>query len=451
MIITLNTLLKGSQGQIHGFDQDMDIHGLVIDSRQVGPKTCYFPVLGENFDGHQFILGAFQGGCPLAVCEKAYFYSHYQDLKDKALILVDDSTKALQRLAKYILKLLGPRVIGITGSVGKTSTKEFVYGVLSQVYRVHKNKGNLNNHIGMPLTIFDLEDDHQVAILEMGMNHMHEIDVLADIARPEVAIITNIGKSHIGNLGSQDNIFKAKLEITSYLEEGQALVVNGQDPYLSQVESEVFSVFKVGSKTLELVDKRIRKDGCYSYDFTYEANRYQVNLMVLGEHNIYNSLLAIQAGLLMEVPMETIIKGLEGVRENKGRLDVHELKSNIEIISDCYNASQDSIQSAVDVLMSRNKAHKIAIIGDVLELGDYSEATHRAIGQDLNREGLSVVVLGQESLYTYDELKGDKCHFLDKQALIDHVKSILSEDTSILVKGSFGMGMIEIVEKLIEE
>lgn len=457
MKLNLKIIIDSTFGEAYNLSSTKEITGIEIDSRKVNENLCFFPILGESFDGHQFLEKAFENGCKVSVCERAYFYTHYDALKNYSLVLVDNSTKALQRIAKYILIHYKPRVVGITGSVGKTSTKEFVYHILKQKYSVHKNKGNLNNHIGLPLTVLDLEESHDVVILEMGMNHMKEIETLSEIGRPEIAIITNIGTSHIGILGSQENIFQAKLEISSYLNESDTLILNGKDSFLSRVDSSAFEVCKVGTDVLVPYDIRIENNGCYSFYLDYEKQNYQIKLNVLGKHNIQNSLLAIMVGLKFKVPMADIVSGISDLSENKGRLDIIKLNHEIEIISDCYNASEDSTKSAVEVLMNRNTEHKIAILGDILELGSFSELTHRRIGEYIQDKTLCLVSFGPESKYTFEEAyktgveKELGKHFIDQEALIKYVKSIIKPNTSVLVKGSFGMNMIKIVEELIKE
>lgn len=457
MKIKLKTLIEATLGDAYNIPSSMDISGLEIDSRKVNEQFCFCPLLGETFDGHEFILRAFENGACVALCEKSYFYSHLSELKSTSLILVDNTTEALHRLGRYVLKVLRPRVIGITGSVGKTSTKEFVYHVLNQAYVVHKNKGNFNNHIGLPLTVLDLEEKHDVVILEMGMNHMKEIECLAEIAQPEIALITNIGTSHIGNLGSQENIFRAKLEITSYLKDTDALIVNGKDSFLKDITSDCFQVYKVGADQLIPYNVSIEENGCYGYNLDLNDESYRINLKVLGRHNIENSLLAFMVGLKFHMSVEEIIKGLEAFQENKGRLDIINLKNGGEIISDCYNASEDSMKSALEVLSSRASNYKIAILGDVLELGAYGESTHRRIGTFISALHDELITYGNQSEFIIKEAVergfsvNQTKHFKDKGLLLEYVKTKLGQNPSILVKGSFGMDMIAIVNELIKE
>lgn len=458
MIITLETLILGAGGELYNVDSGITIYGIEIDSRQVTKDKCFMPLLGERFDGHIFLKDAFKKGCQIALCEKAYFYTHIEALKDHSLILVDNTTKALHRLTKYILEKTGVDVIGITGSVGKTTTKELIYAVLSQSYQVHKNSGNYNNHIGMPLTVFGLEADHEIAILEMGMNHFKEIETLVDIARPKTAVITNIGKSHIGNLGSQENIFRAKMEIATYLKSTDTLILNGIDPYLSEVYSDRFHILKIGTQTLIPYDIKLQTNGCYAFKVDLNQQSFDISLSILGKHNIYNSLLAFSVGLKYQVPVDKIISGIESLNENKGRLDIFENQSKCEIISDCYNASEASVKSALEVLSTRNKGSKIVVLGDILELGDFSQETHKNIGQFLVSQPVDLLMTyGKDSIYIGQEAldlgfsKEGWRHFNDMDALIERLMETIDSQTCVLVKGSLGMGMSKIVEALVKE
>ena len=458
MNITLETLILGARGELYNVDPSLYISGIEIDSRKVTKEKCFMPILGERFDGHVFIHDAFKNGCQIALCEKAYFYSHLHSLKDLSLILVDNTTKALHRLTKYVLEKTGVEVIGITGSVGKTTTKELIYAVLSQTYRVHKNSGNYNNHIGMPLTVFDLDMNHEIAILEMGMNHFKEIETLVDIARPKTAVITNIGKSHIGILGSQENIFTAKMEIATYLKSTDTLILNGVDPYLSEVYSDRFHILKIGTQTLIPYDIKLQANGAYAFKVDLHQQSFEIHLNILGKHNIYNSLLAFSVGLKYQVPVEKIISGIESLKENKGRLDIFELQNNNEVISDCYNASDASVKSALEVLSTRNKGSKIAVLGDILELGDFSQETHKNIGEFIASQPVDLLMtFGKDSEFIGKAAvnlgfsKERWLHFTDMDILIDRLMESMASETCVLIKGSLGMGMARIVEALIKE
>lgn len=447
--ITLEELLKITEGSCT-HPSTTTCTSIEIDSRRVNNQTYFMPILGEIHDGHKFIEGAFSKGAPTSFCEKAYYYSHQSTLKDYPLILVDNTTTALHKLTVYILKKTQVKTVGITGSVGKTSTKEFVYHVLNKKYSVHKNKGNFNNHIGLPLTVMDLVPKHDVAILEMGMNHFKEIEVLADIARPSVAVVTNIGTSHIGNLGSRENIFQAKMEITSYLNEEDTLILNGEDDFLKDVSSQHFKCVQVGTHQLQYSKIVQRLRGFFDYSLCYKGSEYQVSLNVLGKHNIINSLLAIAVGLAMDISIEDCVLGVSEFVDSEKRLEILDGKKNSVLISDCYNASQESMISAIEVLNSFSKK-KIAVLGDVLELGEFSKPSHETVGAYLSAHPVDMIItFGSDSEHIinkaivlgFDENKTK--HFDTIEPLYEYLDEII-EDSVCLIKGSLGMNMTRIV------
>jgi UDP-N-acetylmuramoyl-tripeptide--D-alanyl-D-alanine ligase len=448
--VNIEDLLQASGGVLN---REFKLNGnrLEIDSRRTDETSIFFPVLGEIHDGHKFILGALEKA-PSSFCEKSHYYANYNQLKDKNLILVDNTTKALHRITKYILKKSGVKVVGITGSVGKTSTKEFAYHVLSEHYQVHKNKGNFNNHIGMPLTVLDMPEGAEIAVLEMGMNHFKEIETLVEIARPQVAVIGNIGTSHIGILGSKENIFKAKLEITTYLDQDQVLILNGLDDYLKDVDSNAFRVIKVGTEYLGFEQVTLQDNGCYGYQLIFEGKRYPVNLNVLGEHNVINSLLAIQVGLELGVSIEACIRGAEKYKDSNKRLELYDSKYGL-VINDCYNASEESMISAINVTIERSEKEKIIVLGDVLELGDYAKESHEHVGDFIaNKAVTTLYTYGKDAKYISDkalEKGANYCikHFTQQDELINRLKKE-EKDRVILIKGSQGMKMQNIVDAL---
>ncbi len=447
--ISLNEMLKIAEGTLTKSPVDILYNRIEIDSRKVDSNSYFMPILGEVHDGHKFILNAFEAGVRISFCEKAYYYSHQADLKDLPLILVDNTTTTLHKLSRYILKKTDVKTIGITGSVGKTSTKEFVYHVLKNKYKVHKNKGNFNNHIGMPLTIFDLKSEHDVAILEMGMNHFKEIEVLADIARPSVAVITNIGTSHIGILGSRENIFQAKMEIASYLKDEDTLIIHDEDDYLKRIGETTFKTIRIGSDII-LDNLELKKDGCYCYEVNYKGI-HKVELNVLGKHNVINSALAIAVAIEMGVPVEEACVLVSDFVDSDKRLEVLMGRKSSTVINDCYNASQESMISAVDVL-NNYTGKTIAVLGDVLELGDYSKISHENVGEYIASHPMDMLVtFGEESEHI--KLKAEALgydhayHYSDIEELYDFLEIHL-ENSTILIKGSFGMGMSRIVDFL---
>ncbi len=423
----------------------MDIKGeytrFEIDSRKVDEKSIFIPLLGENTNGHYYILDALKK-TDLSLCEKSYYYSHLEDLKDQNLVLVDNTTKALHKIAKYILDKKKPIVIGITGSVGKTSTKEFLYHALKSKYSVHKNKGNFNNHIGMPLTIFDLKEE-DIIVLEMGMNNLKEIELLADTARPNIALITNIGTSHIGMLGSKENIFIAKMEIISYFNKENTLILNNTDEYLKKIHSNEFNVLGIKEEDFSFKDIRL-KAGKPSYTVVYKKKEYSVHLNVLGKHQVLNSMLSLRTALLLGVDIKEAIKGLEEYMESSKRLELVEGRKNSLLISDCYNASAESVEAALEIL-DKYEQKKIAILGDILEIEGFEKETYQSIAESINKIELDyLLTYGKDSKLILESTNKEGKHYTSLDDLQKDLEEIL-EDSVCLVKGSQGMNMIEII------
>lgn len=445
--ISLEKMIDITKGLWVGPRVVLSCHRIEIDSRNVSEDAYFMPILGEVHDGHKFINNAFENGVKVSFCERAYYFSHQSALKGLPLILVDNTTTTLHRISKYILKTTGVKTIGITGSVGKTSTKELIYHVLKNKFHVHKNKGNFNNHIGMPLTIFDLEPSHDLAILEMGMNHFKEIEVLAEVARPIIAVITNIGTSHIGILGSRENIFQAKMEITSYLKPEDALIINIDDDFMHDVHEGPFNIVRVGDD-LQATNIRQLENGCYAYDVVSDE-KHSVTLNVLGKHNVVNSLLAIAVGLKMGVSLKEACANISDYHDSSKRLEVLKGRKSSRIISDCYNASKESIISAIEVLNSFEGQH-IAVIGDVLELGDFSKSSHEDVGEYISKHPVDVLfTFGTDSEHVLNKatalgFKNHGRHFNDIESLYEALDDVI-ENSNVLVKGSLGMNMSRIV------
>ena len=458
--INIKKILEIVSGTLTSGDNRFVCDSFVIDSREVTETSIFLPVIGEVQDGHIFIVKAFENKVKYSFCESKYYINNKFSLKNKNLILVNNTTTVLHKITKYILKECNVKTVGITGSLGKTSTKEMTYCVLNEKYNVHKNRGNFNNHIGLPLTVFNLKKEHDICVLEMGMNHFKEIETLVEIVKPDIGVITNIGTSHIGNLGSKDGIFKAKMEIATYFKKKNVLVVNGNDSYLNKITSSNYNILKTGIKNdfeLKGYDLTLEKNGCYSYKLNHNFKTYIVKLNVLGKHNVNNSLLAIGVGLSLGVSISDCIIGLFKFIDNDKRLEIIKIKNKNTVISDCYNASSESIISAIDVLEELEGNKKIAVIGDVLELGTFSKENHEEVGEYLSFKKIDYIfTFGEESKYIKSKAveKGFKKEnifsFLNQEELIKKLISLINFEDVILVKGSQGMEMNKIVKALID-
>jgi len=437
--------------------KDRYITSISIDSRETKNGDFFIPIIGEKFDGHNFISSAFESGAIGTLTERNIEFND----NNKIIVKVKNTTLALKDIAKLILMKKNIPVIAVTGSTGKTTTKELIYNVLSTKYNVLKNEGNYNNHIGLPLTLFNLNEEHEVIVLEMGMSGRGEIDSLAELAHPQIAVITNIGFSHIEKLGSQDEIFKAKMEISNYMKDNNILILNGDDKYLQSVRNLETSYKKIFVGYYEkndlIVTKNYNDSEVIRFEVLYKNKPYHFKLSVPGEHNIYNSLLAISVGIQMNIPMEDIQKGISTYKGSNMRLSIVRGINNSKIINDCYNASPDSMLSALKVLSKGNAKRRIAVLGDMYEMGNYSEAAHKRVGYMVKDNNIDILItVGKESLnigkgaIEKGFLKSNQYHFTKNHDVIKFLQDMICSEDFILIKGSRGMKMEEIVQSLQE-
>lgn len=393
---------------------------------------------GDSFiainSGHNFIDEAIENGAKLVICDQK-FYS------DKVTVIKVANTKdVLLSLAHLIReKNINIPVIAITGSVGKTTTKELIYDILSSKYRVLKNEGNKNNRIGLSETLFQLNSSYDICLLEMGMNHLGEINALSLCANPNDAVITNIGSSHIGYLKSKKNIFKAKLEILNGLNDG-TLFINGDDKYLKRVK--YHKTIKVGlNKNNDLIAYNIvtTKNQLY-FTINYNNRRYNIRFNIPNEGLVTNILLAIALGLKYKVPIATIIKKIQNYRPLNHRNSILKLKNNVIVIDDCYNACYESLVSGLAMLKNYDQ-EKIIIIGDILELGKYSKSIHKKVGKVLKKQDAMIILVGNEVKYSYNK------NFIIKdnyKEVISFLENINLHNKVIYLKGSRKMKLEEI-------
>lgn len=452
----------GGTGKAYPGDKTSEISGETIitgistDSRKIQPGDLFIPLVGENFDGHNYIASAFEKGATAALSQ-----TPVTDFPERIVISVDNTLKALQALAARYRSRFSIPFTGITGSVGKTSTKEMVACALGTRYNVLKNEGNLNNEIGVPLTVFRLDESHEAAVVEMGMSGFGEISVLTSIVRPRVAIITNIGISHIEKLGSRQNILKAKLEILEGLEQGGLLIVNGDDSLLSGAKG-LLKVRTVSYGLNEGVDYqavniRSRGIGGIDFDIRVTTGEYTVHVSVPGIHNVYNALAAIAAGMELSVPIKDIIDGIAQFRTGRMRMDIIDA-NGLTVINDAYNASPQSVKAALDVLEELECSRRIAVLGDMLELGEWSVQAHTQTGTDAAACRLDyIVTVGADAAHI---AKGavaagfpanHAASFSTNDEAFEFLERLLEQGDTVLVKGSRGMKMEEIVQKLVSE
>lgn len=428
-----------------------EIKGVTIDSRAIEKDMLFIPFKGENVDGHRFVAQALKDGAGAAFYQKG---TPIDEDIEGPIIWVDDTLKALQQLAQAYLQEVNPKVVAVTGSNGKTTTKDMIESVLHTEFKVKKTQGNYNNEIGLPLTILDLDKDTEVSILEMGMSGFHEIELLSKIAQPDIAIITNIGESHMQDLGSREGIAQAKSEITIGLKDNGTFIYDGDEPLLTP------HVEKVHNAKLISVGLQESNDlVCEVNDMETEGIAFTINhdksyeLPILGIHNMKNATIAIAVGQQLGLSYETIYRNIKHVTLTGMRMEQHQLDNDITVINDAYNASPTSMKAAIDTL-SDMTGRNILILADVLELGDNSQTMHEDVGEYLNNKHIDVLyTFGEQAQYIYQ--KGQayvECaqHYTDKQELISQLQGELQANDNILVKGSRGMKLEEIVDALVE-
>ncbi|MFR7591777.1 MAG: UDP-N-acetylmuramoyl-tripeptide--D-alanyl-D-alanine ligase [Longibaculum sp.] len=442
-------IIEATGGHLLSGNPNQEIKGFTQDTRKIREGDMYIPLIGENNDGHDFIEQAFMQGASAIITSKKVVYP------SKIVIEVEDTLKAMSDMAAYLREHRSVKVVGITGSVGKTSTKDMIYAVVSTQYKTLKTLGNYNNHIGLPLTILRHQDE-EVMILEMGMNHLGEIHHLTTIAKPDVAAITNVGTAHIGELGSRENILKAKMEIVDGLKKDGTLVINDDNDMLHQIQEENYHLMRVGQNEdcdLKAYHVDLQLEESY-FDIDYQGKTYHVHVPVSGIHFVYNALIAIGIGLTLGIDMNLCIEGVEHFELTKNRMDILELKDHIKIIDGTYNANLDSMKSSIDVL-SQYKNRKIAVLADMLELGEFEKSLHEEVGKYIvEKEIDELLCVGKASEYIVDiaQTLGLKnaYHFESNQEINDYLDELLEPEDVILIKGSNGMHLKEVVEHLKE-
>src|SRR5699024_996331 len=385
-------------------DSGLSITEVVTDSRLQTNNGLFIPIRGENFDGHRFIHDAIHNGAVATLWDKSI---DIPEAYKQSIIYfyVDDTIEALQELAKYYREKINPRVIGITGSNGKTSTKDLLHAVLQTRYKTHATAGNFNNHIGLPLTVLQMPADTEILILEMGMSDFKEIERLSKIAMPDEAIITNIGESHIEHLGSREGIAKAKLEIKAGLSNEGSLIIDGDEPLLKE-EHEDANVITCGfSETNDylVTDVHIGID-----ETRFKVNNVAYQIPLLGKHHAQNSSFIISLAEKLAVKQSDIQKGMQQLQYSKMRFEQIKGKNSVTLINDAYNASPTSMKAAIEVVKQLSGfKEKVIVLGDVLELGDYTETLHRQIADAID-EGIQYVYLYGESARFIHEALNDK-------------------------------------------
>lgn len=440
--------LQAIKNAVNGFGEyDCEIESICIDTRKIEPDCLYIAIKGENFDGHTFIEQALQSGANAVLSEKPIE-------GESRIIVVKNTKQALLDLAKYYKSLFHVFTVGVTGSVGKTSTKEMIYTILNAKGKTLRTQGNFNNEIGMPMTLFALQKEYENAVLEMGMSDFGEISALTKVCTPNVGVITNIGVSHIETLKTQENILKAKLEITQGMEHDAPLVLNADDPFLQKVVTMVdrpIIYYGIDVPADITATDIVQGEASTSFVIHYYGQSIKANIPTIGKHNIKNALAGFCVGLLADIPPEQIASSMKWYKNANMRQNVS-VVNNITVIADCYNASPDSMNAAIDVISSTSCSGKrYCVLGDMLELGEISEQAHVEVGKAVARSKVDVLLcLGEQA----KEIKrgaiviGMKnvIHFEEKQSLIDYIIANLSPGDAIIYKASRGMKLEEVMQ-----
>lgn len=433
---------------------DCEVSSVAIDSRKVVKDTLFVAIKGSRVDGHSFIPQVMEAGALCSLSE--------QDLGDVdyPYIRVSSCTEALKDLAEHYRRSLDIKVVGITGSVGKTSTKEMIASVLSEKYNVLKTEGNFNNEIGLPLTVFNIREEHEVAVLEMGISHFGDMKPLAKIARPDVCVITNIGYAHLENLGTRDGILKEKSSMTDYMNPKGSVIFNGDDDKLKSYTSRdgrtpvYFGLTSSCPFHVENIERKGLK-GTYA-EFVTPTSRFHAHISIPGDHMIYNALAGVAVGYALGMDNDEIARGIEKLVPIAGRNNLIEAK-HYTIIDDCYNANPVSMKASLDVLDTAI-GRKVAILGSMFELGENEKQMHYDVGMYLGTKDIDVLITAGDlaaqiaagtRAYIDTNYNAHGCEVHDFETRDDMLKSIghiLKTGDNILIKASHGMEFSKVVE-----
>ena len=448
--------------ELSGMSGDEMPKAICTDSREADGDTVFVAIVGERVDGHDYMSSAAEAGCRYFIATRI---PEMNTDKPYGIILVENIENALAAIGGYFKSECGCFTVGITGSVGKTTTKEFVYSVLSEKANTFKTEGNFNSVIGMPMSMVEIPRDAGAAVFEMGMSGFGEISALTNIAKPNVAIITTVGTSHMELLGSRENICKAKMEIAEGLDENGILLLNGDEPLLRKADKRGKKVFYVGieNRDSDLRALNIRMSiGRTTFDILSGGRIYtDIELPVMGQHNVYAALFAFSVGRIFGMDIEAIRRGLLGYKSAKMRQNIYDL-CGMTVIEDCYNASPESMRSAIDVMheLSAQKggARTVALLGDMLELGENSPQLHREVGEYLVKSGADVLLTYGErakEIALAAQKKGMKAEniFVNPRAKTPEVSGemllhVLRKGDILLVKASRSIAAEEIIEYL---
>ena len=450
--LTISEIVRATGGRLLCGDLNTVIDSITTNSRQAREGSLFVPLVGETVDAHKFVPSAFELGCSAVIA-----HSEVSLPECGAVIMVEDTLSALGAIAEFYKQKYRIPTVAVTGSVGKTTTKDIVYAALNSCYNAVKTMQNYNNEIGVPWTIFSQEKEHEMAVIEMGMNHFGELERLAKMARPDVAVITNIGMSHIENLGSQEGILKAKLEVTTFFDQGSTLIVNGDDKFLSTIKSKnpPYKVMTYGmDSTNDVWAKDIVNKGLGGVEFTACANgrEYKAYVSQPGVHNVYNVLAAVCCAIVYDADIEKALQGVAHCEYTSGRLEIIKCK-DAEIIRDCYNASPDSIRAALAILPHSTQQRRVAILGDILEMGEFARDAHFELGNAIVENKVdALITAGENARYIAEGAKQlgleEAYSFDTTEEAAQFAKEFVKSGDCVLVKASHGMHFEKIIDSI---
>ena len=459
-VLKVKDILEVTNGKLITGNENQECIKFLRDTREINGGEIYIGLVGENVNGAYYFEQAFENGAAGVILQDIEITEEQKEkYKDKVIIIVNDTLDALQKIAEFKRSLYSEDfpIVAVTGSVGKTSTKDIVANVLAQKYKTLKTQGNYNNHIGVPLTILSLED-HEAAVVEMGMNHSGEISVLTKIAKPTLCVISNIGTSHIGNLGSRENILKAKLEILEGNKQKQ-IIINNDNDLLHKFNNEKgndinLTTFGIEEKSEVYATNMEAKEESSKFICHINEEEFEVEVPIAGIHFVYNALCAAAVGKKLGLTNEQIKKGIETFELTKKRMDIDILKNGTKIINDTYNASFESMKASIENL-SRYPNRRIAVLGDMFELGEYAKDLHKKVGIEVAKKNIDILICaGENAKYiasTAEEEGMNKqniYYFEDKDEIIKLLQKILTKEDVVLFKASNGMKFFEIVEEV---
>ena len=458
--LKVEDILKVTNGKLIIGNEKLECENFSKDTRSIQKGDTYIAIKGEKFDGNIFWKEAFKNGADCIIIQDIEFSDEeLKEFENKTIIKVEDTMQALYKIASYKRKINNIPVVAITGSVGKTSTKDMISSVVSQKYKTLKTMGNNNNNIGLPLTILRLKDE-EIMILEMGMNHFGEIDLLSNIAKPNICVITNIGTSHIGNLGSKENILKAKLEILDGAD-NPTIIINNDDKllhkwYLENKDNRKIITYGIENKSDIMAKDMILEQEKSTYKCNIDGKEMDVEVPIAGRHFVLNSLCATTVGITLNIDSSKIINGIKNVELTKKRMDIKEI-NDIKVINDAYNASPEAMKASLNYLSSFKNNRKIAVLGDMFELGKYSEKLHKLVGEYVCENNIDILVCaGENAKLIADEalkngMKKEKVFYLkEKDKALELLRKITKTGDVVLFKASNGMKFYELADNFLE-